>query len=129
MGTVCYAPDIPLLDRPMNPYNNLPFPGKELRKSLIDHSLARKMVEDYQTPVMQSSVMKPSHLSQLPVANSVHVATTTTTIPVLPPTTPPLLTSTDDATTLFQKLHSSPDAPIHGPPAELATPCDMPPIT
>lgn len=128
MGTVCYAPDIPLLDRPLNPYNGLPIPSTQLRRSSVDLSLARKMVEDYQTPSFGNSLMRPSNLNHLPVASSVQVTTTTVPITSVPPPLPPPI-SRDDPSAIMQRLHSSPEAAIHGPPLELAAPCDMPPIT
>ena len=84
MGTVCYAPDIPLINRPINPYNGLPISRESVRNSMVNHSLARKMNEDYQIPLLANSLMKPSNLDQLPLANSVQVTTTTTTTPILP---------------------------------------------
>lgn len=94
MGTVCYAPDIPLLNRPINPYNGLPISRESVRSSMVNHSLARKMNEDYQVPLLANSLMKPSNLNQLPLANSVQVTTTTTTTPIpsMPVATVPVQT-------------------------------------
>jgi hypothetical protein len=91
------------------------------------------MTEHYTSPQITPAPMNPYHLNQLGVSSRTEI----TTIPVSPPAVmappiivaPPATVVSQESTTILQQLHSSPDASIHGPPMELASPCDMPPVT
>lgn len=132
MGTVCYAPDIPVFERHINPYSGLEFPGKEILPKNLNNSLVMKITEDYKTPQIITPPMNPTHLNQLRVSNSAQMVnppqqsvtiTTITTPPVIP------VGVSQDTNAIFKQLNSSPEALVHGPPPELASPCSFPSVT
>ena len=118
MGTVCCAPEVPVFDRPINPYLGMEG-SRDMR--IIETVNALPKLKLGETLGNTTTVVKREVDIYTP--NQVVVETTKIT------TTPPLVSGGTDPASIFKQLQASPEAAIHGPPLDLAVPCELPPVS